>query len=396
MKALHVIPSLSPVHGGPSFAMALIAESLARAGVEVDVATTDDDGRGRHATVSHGVRTERNGYGVLHFPKQTEFYKVSLPFKRWMTEHVCEYDLVHVHALFSHTSNCAARVARRARVPYVVRPLGVLNRWGMENRRAFIKALSFRLIERPILRRAAAIHYTSRQEEREAEELGVRAKGAIVPLGIDVERFRSLPDREEFFQQFPAARDRDVILFLSRIDPKKGIELLLPAFARVHERRAETLLVIAGDGKPEYVSELRESAKRLRLESAVLWTGRLEGRDKMAAFAAATVFALPSYSENFGIALVEALAAGLPCVTTEGVAVSDDICERDAGIVVRAETAPLVEALDRLLSSASLRMQVSANARQLTIERFSMQAMGSALALLYGQFVTPKRDTDQH
>src|ERR1043165_5859974 len=109
MKVLHVIPSVSPVHGGPSFALPLIARALADAGVEVDVATTNDDGPGKKTTTPLGERIQQEGYGIYYFEKQTDFYKVSRPFARWMRQRVADYDLMHIHALFSYTSISAAR-----------------------------------------------------------------------------------------------------------------------------------------------------------------------------------------------------------------------------------------------------------------------------------------------
>jgi len=354
-----------------------------RAGVQVDVITTDDDGPGRHLAVTLGERIERDGYGTFHFRKQTEFYKVSLPFRRWVRQHARDYDLIHIHALFSFTSIAAAHAARRAGVPYLIRPLGVLNRWGMDNRRRLLKRLSFRFLETPILNHAVAMHYTARAEQVEAEQSGATARAAVVPLGINVDHFVALPTAEKFFDKFPQAKGRDVVLFLSRVDSKKGFDLLLPAFAKVHARFPDSLLVIAGDGEAAYVSALRAQTAQLGIARDVLWAGFLGGADKLAVFAAATVFTLPSYSENFGIALVEALAAGLACVTTDGVAVSVDVRARDAGIVVPCEIAALADALESMLGNASLRTKFSANARRLALERFSLNAMGQGLVELY-------------
>src|SRR6185436_478853 len=147
LTVLHVIPSVSPAHGGPTAAMSLMSRSLVQAGVAVDVATTDDDGPGKRAAGPLVQRVESDGYGTFFFPKQTEFYKVSLPLRSWLKQHVADYDLVHIHALFSYSSNCAARLAWRKKVPYIVRPLGVLNRWGIRHRRRGLKALSLRFIE---------------------------------------------------------------------------------------------------------------------------------------------------------------------------------------------------------------------------------------------------------
>jgi glycosyltransferase involved in cell wall biosynthesis len=360
-----------------------MAQALAGAGVRVDVATTDDDGPGRRVQGPVGGWVERDGFRVIQFRKQTEFYKVSLPFRRWVRRHARDYDLVHIHALFSFTSVVAARAARRAGVPYVVRPLGVLNRWGMENRRRRLKALSFRCLELPILRHAVAVHYTSRAEQREAEEVGVSAPALVIPLGIDLAPFTSLPGPDRFFERFSQARDRSVILFLSRIDPKKGLDLLLPAFAQVLSRFPRTLLVLAGSGDDRFVATLREEVSRLGLEADVLWAGFLTGADKLAAFSAATLFALPSHSENFGIALVEALAAGVPCLTTDSVAVSADLCDADAGVVVPRDMGAIADGMETLLRDPALRARISANGRRLAAERFSLEAMGAALAREY-------------
>ncbi len=386
MHILHVIPSLSPKHGGPSVALPLMARSLVQSGVQVDVATTDDDGPGGRLSVPLGERVERDGYGVFYFRKQTEFYKVSLPFPSWMRRHVREYDLVHIHALFSFTSSAAARAARRAGVPYIIRPLGVLNRWGMENRRRLLKSFSFRFLEQPILQHAAAMHYTARAEQLEAEQCGATAPAAVIPLGLELADFAVLPSPELFLRRCPQAVGRPVVLFLSRIDPKKGIDLLLPAFAQVKLRHPQALLVLAGSGRDEYVRSLQQEAARLGLAGDVAWPGFLAGADKLSALAAATVYVLPSYSENFGIALVEALAAGVPCLTTEGVAVSEDLRERDAGLVVAPQVAPLAAALDQLLSDAALRAQLGVSGRRLAQERFSLLVMGAALKKLYSSF----------
>ena len=385
MKVLHVLPSLSLSEGGPSVALPLIVRSLIQRGIDAEVATTNDDGPGRRLDVPLGTPVERSGVQVRYFQKQTQFYKISRPFNRWMREHAEDYDLVHIHALFSYTSVSGARQARRAGVPYVVRPLGVLNRWGMENRRRFLKALSFRWIEAPILRHAAAMHYTSEQERTEAELAGATARAAVLPLGIDVRALGAACEPALFHARFPETMGRRVVLFLSRVDPKKGLDLLLPAFARLRETRGDAVLVLAGDGQADYVSSLRQTAASLGIAEAVVWAGFLGGEEKLSALAAATVFVLPSYSENFGIAAVEALAAGVATVLTPGVAVAPDVERAGAGLVVPGAVEPLAAALGRVLDDEGLRRTLAENARKLAGDKYSLEAMGSSLQALYEQ-----------
>ena len=379
MKVLHVIPSLSPQDGGPSFAMPLIARGLDISGVQVDVATTEG---------SRERRTNQNGVNVLYFRRQSEFYKVSLPLSRWLSEHIRDYDLVHIHGLFSYSSYTAATLAAKKGVPYIIRPLGVLNRWGMQNRRKWLKRFSFSFIELRIIRNAAAIHYTSQQEKLQAEEAGVRNESVVIPLGVDLSGFRELPGPEPFYEKFPHARYRDIILFLSRLDPKKGLDLLLCAFADVHRHNASKLLVIAGDGDDQFVNGLRRLSEELGTANSILWTGFLAGDDKLTAMATASLFVLPSYSENFGIALVEAMAAGLPCVMSDQVGIADDAKEYDAGLVVPCETEALASAMKRLIDDPELRGCLSINARRLVDDRFSLETMTDSLMRLYGQVLS--------
>lgn len=387
MKVLHVIPSMSPKDGGPSFVMPLIARGLQRAGVAVDVATTVGDEEAALLDGDPGRPVTRDNVNYFYFRRQAEFYKVSRPLTRWLARHIGDYNLVHIHALFSYATSAAANLAIKNRVPYIIRPLGALNRWGMENRRRLLKQLSFRFVERRILTNAASIHYTSRQEKLEAELAGVTTTPVVIPLGIDTSLFQSGETAARFYNRFPIAEGRQIILFLSRLDPKKGLDILLRAFREVHAAHPASLLVMAGDGKREFVAGLKELAAELGIDEHVVWTGFLGGDDKTAALSAASLFALPSYSENFGIALVEAMAAGLPCVLSDQVGIAPDVDEFQAGSVVPCEDAALASALKQLLADADLRRRFGENAVRLANARFSIEAMTGSLVKLYTTIV---------
>jgi glycosyltransferase involved in cell wall biosynthesis len=385
MKVLHVIPSVSPSDGGPSFAMPLIAEGLSQAGISVDVVTTDGNASTGTPNAPLYHPEIRNGINYFHFRRQSEFYKVSWAMTRWLARNVDQYDLVHIHALFSYSTGSAAYQAFSNRIPYVVRPLGVLNRWGMANRRRLVKRLSFNLIEKRILRNAAAIHYTSRQEKLEAEEAGVETPSVIIPLGIDLSEFGQLPEAELFYARFPRASGRKLVLFLSRLDPKKGLDLLIPAFAKAYRHDTQTLLVIAGGGDDGFIAELKKLAEDLKIDEQIVWAGFLSGQEKLAALAAASVFTLPSYSENFGIAAVEALAAGLPCLISDQVGIAPDVVEFDAGQVVPCKVDDLAAALQNMIGNPELRKSLGLNAGRLAARRFSTQAMSDSLVSLYNR-----------
>lgn len=379
MKVLHVIPSLSHVHGGPTRALVLMEQALAAQGITVETATTDDDGPGQRNEKASAQPLLENGTPHRYFPKRVEFYKISPAFGRWISGEARHYDLIHIHALFSFTTSAAAWAADRAGVPYVVRPLGTLNDYGMKQRRPWLKSLSMQLIESRVLRRAAAVHFTSEEEAAEARMLGVPFRAAVIPLAVEVPATATVSAEPSPFSepQLPS------LLFLSRLDPKKNIEGLLDAIALLRNEGASFNVVIAGDGTPAYVRALKTRAVALGISEHVVWAGHLEGDAKMAAFSAADFFVLPSFSENFGIAAAEALAAGLPCVLGKGVAVAKYVVQAEAGVAVEPDAPGISDGLRRMICDRDGLMRMSANAKRLARDRFSLQVMGASLKQLY-------------
>jgi glycosyltransferase involved in cell wall biosynthesis len=358
----------------------MLARGLSQAGLEIHIATTNDDGASR-LDVPLAQPVEQDGLTYWYFQRQTGFYKYSRPLSRWLSRHAADYSIIHIHALFSHSSYAASYWARRRHIPYLVRPLGVLNRWGMQNRRPWLKDLSFRMIESRILAGAALVHFTSEQERAEAALLGVDAPSVIIPNPVPATPNTSSPGT--FEETHPELAGREIILFLSRFDRKKGLELLLPAFARVREHHPAAILVLAGSGDAALVAELKSQAVALGIDQEILWAGFLQNEAKRAAFEAAAVFVLPSWSENFGVAVVEAMAAGCPVVVTDGVAVHTEITAAKAGYVVPCEVEAIARALSRMLDDAPTRKVMGSNGKCLTQTHYSPQAVTARLVAAY-------------
>lgn len=380
MKALHVIPSMATVHGGPTRALALMERELVRLGVDVETVTTDDDGRSRRNGKPGGVPMQENGVTRRYFAKRLNFYKVSPGLAGWLLQHVRDYDVVQIHALFSFSSMAAVWAARRAGVPYVLRPLGTLTRYGVTQRRPWLKRLSLALLEGPALRNAAAVHFTSNEEQREAAQCGVQMRSVVIPLGIE---HASLVDAGLVRAQFPALSDGPYLLFLSRLDPKKNVEGLLRAYAQVLRNWPDLRLLVAGDGAPDYVVKLKVMATNLSLGDRVVWAGHIDGDLKASALGGAELFVLPSFSENFGIAAAEALMAGLPCVLGQGVAIAQDVVNAGAGVAVAPDPASIAAGLMQVMADGQLRAAMSKRAVALANDEYSVQAMGKNLVALY-------------
>jgi len=186
MRILHVIPSVSASSGGPSKALAQMERALANRGIEMVTVTTDDDGDGRRLDVPLQTPVPSNGATRMYFRRQTNAYKVSLPLLAWLRRNIMQFDIVHVHALFSFAPVAAAWVARAAGVPYVIRPLGVLNRYGMVNRRSRMKAWSMAALENPLLRQAGRTHEDASRSTR--DRTGRARNRRCFPEGLSGDR----------------------------------------------------------------------------------------------------------------------------------------------------------------------------------------------------------------
>lgn len=390
MRVLHVIGSVGPLRGGPSYVLRNLVAGLAERGLAVDVATTDDNGPGERLQVPLCVPVKEQGVTYWYFPGQTRFYNCSLPMARWFWKNIRNYDLVHIHAIFNYTSTIAAWVARAKGVPYIVRPLGVLNQWGRENRRRLTKKLSFLAIEQGVLDHAKMIHYTSDQERIEAEQAGARTDFVIIANPTDLEAVDRQRYAGAFRETYAIDRSAKLVVFLSRISRKKGLDLLIPAFLELRKSEPDAILVVAGDGEAELIGRLKAQVEELGLANVVLWPGFLEGGGKAALLADADVFVLPSYSENFGVAVVEALSFQVPVVVSDQVGIHREISENHAGVVVPCEVPAIAGALREVLSRPDFRSVLAANAGNLSLSRFSRSSILDALLAMYRRVVAPE------
>jgi glycosyltransferase involved in cell wall biosynthesis len=377
LRVLHVIPSVASFRGGPSQVIRMMAEGLAERGVAVEVATTDDDGP-RRLAVPRGVPVREGRVTYWYFSRQIRPYICSFPLAGWLWRHVRDFDLVHIHTVFSYASTTAALMARARGVPYIVRPLGVLNRWGFENRKPWLKRVSFAAIDRQILKHAAAIQYTSVQERSEAERLCPGAHAVVVPNPVRISE-KAGPGR------LPASGvvSQPVILFMSRVDQKKGLDLLMEAFARVKRQFPESRLVVAGSGDPAFEKSLRLMAEKELVADAIDWVGFVAGAAKQALLERAAVFVLPSYSENFGVAVAEAMAAGLPVVISDQIGIHPAVTQGGAGLVTPCSVAALSGALIELLADPAARQAMGERGRRVAASEFSIPVVSEKLVSLY-------------
>ena len=294
-------------------------------------------------------------------------------------------DIVHVHTLWHPLNVAARRACRRHGKPYVLSPHGMLDPISIDVH-AWRKRAYLALMERRNLADAARVVFSTDTERELARPLSGRGRCEVVSLGAD--QPPPLP-REELAAKFlgahPGGAEGERILFLARLHPKKGLERLLDAMPAVLARKAGAHLFVVGAGSRSYEQSLRRRAERLGIASRVTFTGFMANEAKWSAMAAADVFVLPSRQENFAIAVVEAMRAGLPVIVSRAVNISSAITEAGAGIVLEdaEDVEALADAIGRLLGDPVSGRRIGENGHSLALADYGWPRAADAYFALY-------------
>jgi glycosyltransferase involved in cell wall biosynthesis len=375
MRILHVVPTYLPAvrYGGPIHAVHGLCRALARAGHEVSVLTTSVDGP-RDSAVPHDKAVNLDGVSVHYFPSHLmrRLY-VSTPLARALPDAVRRADIVHLHSVFLWPTLAAARVAREAKVPYVLSPRGMLVGELIRRRNALIKRAWIALFERKNVEQAAAVHCTSELERSELLALGLTPRELIVvPNGVDLPDTAPAPHRH-------SREGGNPVLYLGRINWKKGLDRLIEAMRDVPNAR----LVIAGNDEENLTPGLQRQAHAAGIADRVQFVGYVEGAAKDKLLTEAGVLVLPSVSENFGNAVLEAMAHGCPVVVTKDVGLAQDIQASGAGVVTDGDPPALGRAIASLLGDSARRAAAGAAARSLARERYGWDRIAADMARHY-------------
>ena len=364
---------MAPSSGGPTRLLASLIPSQAALGIRVEICTTDRDN-------PSSKKLERSTLlGFLGPVVDTHVFAAEVPsilfswnMRRWLMDHIGDYDLVHIHGLYRFPPTYAAWLARRRGVPYMIRPHGNLDPflYRQSSRSVWLKRRWEHWFDLPNLHLASAIHYTSEEERDRAAFLKLRAPSFVIPNGLDWARFAKLP-------QWGGFRDRlgvghvPLILFLGRINFKKGLDLLIPAFARVRKELPQAILAIVGPDNEGYGAKVRGWVAERGIQEAVCFVDHLDGDAVLEAYVDADVFVLPSYTENFGMAVAESMACGTPVVISDQVNIHRDVREAGAGLVTRCDPGEIAQALSVLLADQSRRRIMGEAGRKLVQKKWT-------------------------
>lgn len=382
MRVLHVVPTYVPAvrYGGPVIATHALCAALVRQRCEVTVFTTNVDGPGE-SPVSLDAPVAIDGVQVRYFPVSPLRRLYHSPAMASALRAQCgSFEVLHLHSVFLWPTWAAARAARRARVPYLLAPRGMLVQELIARKSTLLKRAWITLIERRNLERASGIHVTSALEAEELRRFGFSLPVVHeVPNGVDVAVESVAPVTLPAAAAELFARGRPVVLFLGRVDWKKGLDRLIPAMALLPEAD----LLVAGNDEGGYAAHLVEIADALGIGQRVVFCGPVYGAAKSMLFRRATVFALPSYSENFGNAVLEAMAEGCPVVVTPQVGAAALVQESGGGLVSAGDPARLAESLGSLVKDARMRAEMGRRGQQAARERYSWDAVAARMAEVY-------------
>ena len=360
---VQVVPSISNEASGPSYSVVSLCRSLIEAGVSTKLAVLGDS-----------VEKPRPEF-VVSFPRGGHPARLgrSPAMRKWLMEtaksgHI---NIMHNHSLWMMPNVYACNAVRGTKVTLIVSPRGTLSEWAISSG-SKVKKIFWPLIQRPALEAVDCFHATAESEYEDIRQLGFKQPVAIIPNGIDIPE-QSKSDRGP----------KRTLLFLGRIHRVKGLDMLLPAWAEVQDRFLEWRLQIVGPDNVGYLEEMKALKNRLGLER-VEFMGSLTGREKMQAYAAADLFVLPSYSENFGMTVAESLAVGTPAIVTNGAPWSG-LNDKGAGWCIDIGTDPLVDCLQNAMAKSRSELdEMGLSGRKWMGESYSWETVAQEMLHVYG------------
>jgi glycosyltransferase involved in cell wall biosynthesis len=359
-----------------------LSSALARAGGRVEVITSDAALNGRISDAEF-IRVEQNNLKVHPFRHVfANRLCFSLNAKRVIRDVLTNSDIAYINGIYTYPVTIGARIARQLKKPYVVAIRGGLEPWSYQQK-YWKKRAFFVAILRPLLDNASCIHVTSRDEMNSCMALGLKGPFAIIPNGINPDDFGNLPASAAAEQTWPCLKGKSVVLFLSRLSKEKGLDMLLRIWPNISHRYPEAMLVIAGPDDRGYEKIVRKMIRDGQLSQNTLLAGSVIGRQKLMLYSRSDVFVLPSYSENFGNVVAEALACGIPVITTKGTP-WEDIEKYDCGRWVPVNEGAIEDALILLLNMTStVRKAMGKRGRDLINNRYTWDISAGKMIAVY-------------
>jgi glycosyltransferase involved in cell wall biosynthesis len=375
MNILHLISSTKVENGGPVVGLSEISKYYQRNGHTITICTFKNDLK--NSLFDPEIE-------IINLGKSYTSYNVNFSLFSWLLKNSENYDSIVVNGVWEYQGFCIYLVSHFRKIRYFVIPHGMLDP-GLKifgKLKHLKKAIYWYLIESRVTKRATNVIFTNNEEANLARNnfYPYQIKESVMDYGIS-----SPPQKDEYYRRLFLEKnssliEKKIILFLSRVHPKKGLKFLIQALARIIEDRPNLHLVIAGAGEEKYINSLKSYASTLGLDSNITWLGMVSGEDKWSAFYGADIFCLPSNQENFGIVVAESLGCGLPVLISDKINIHNKIEKCGAGFVDENS----VEGAYKLLSkwyelNEDEKLHMRSNAKQCFAAHFSLEGAGNSM-----------------
>jgi len=394
MKLLCVTPSYWPAfrYGGPIASNHNLNKALVNKGIDVTVYTTNV-GLGNETPLNQEINVDGVKVTYFTFVKFFEFlgstgWQFSLKLTHALRRNLNNFDLVYLPAVWNYPTTIAAYYCRKYRKPYIVAPKGVLFPY-TKSKNAWKKWPYYKLFAERNIKNATAIHYTAEDEANSCHSLflGLKNRAIIIPNGIELSAFNNLPARDNLWKRYPVLKDKKIILFLGRIGWIKGLDVLVKAYSRLARERNDVHLMIVGPDENNYVKKVKKWFRDEGIIERVTFTGMAVGEEKIKAFTSSDVFVLPSYSENFGMAVVEAMACSIPVIISDQVGIYKEIERAKAGVIIHTNPDELYNVLVKLLDNKQESLEMGRCGRKLAEEQFSNEKVAEKMIKIFEEVI---------
>ncbi|MHC2995252.1 MAG: glycosyltransferase [Candidatus Atribacteria bacterium] len=393
MKLLCVVPSYWPAfqYGGPIASNHNLNRALVKKRVDVTVYTTNV-GLNKKVPINQEVDVDGVKVTYFAFTKFFEFlgatgWQFSLELTHALKKSLKSMDLIYLPAVWNYPTTVAAYYCRKYRKPYIIAPRGVLYPY-TKGKNAWKKWLYYELLAKRNLQGAVAIHYTTEDEADKCHSfLVLKNQAIVIPNGIDLSEFSNLLTKENLWRVYPILKDKKVILFLGRINWKKGLDLLSKAYGRLARERDDVHLLMVGPDEGGYERKVKKWLKDEGVLERVTFAGMLTGKEKLEAFSGSDIFVFPSYSENFGMAVVEAMACGLPVVISDQVGIHKEVERAKAGLIIHPNSGDFYAAMVNLLNNGKEVQQMGVRGRSLVEEEFAIKKVADRMIKIFEEII---------